>query len=140
MKELKFRAWDKQFKFWVNPEIVSRWAIYSFEHPSSITHEITQFTGLYDKHKNEIYEGDIIKYSFKTKQTLSYPPITHVDPGWEIWEINYIAPSFVYVIHSQSNSYYGELPSKPRVTSLHYLNAVEVIGNIYENPELLHPK
>lgn len=96
-----------------------------------------QFIGLLDKDDKEIYEGDILKYSFETKRKLGFPYTESKDPGYEIWEIKYIAPSFVYIIHSQHNSYYGELPAKPRVISLHYLNAVEVIGNIYTDPELL---
>lgn len=92
-----------------------------------------QFIGLTDKNKNEIYEGDILRMSFETKRMLGFPYTESKNPGWEIWEIKYIAPLFVYVIHSQNNSYYGELPSKPRVISLHYLDAVEVIGNIYES-------
>jgi uncharacterized phage protein (TIGR01671 family) len=96
-----------------------------------------QPTGLTDKYGKEIYNGDILKYSFQTKEKI-YPPYTiFYAPGWQIWEIKYIAPSFVYIIHSQDNSYYGELPSNPKVISLHYLNAVEIIGNKYENPELL---
>jgi len=96
-----------------------------------------QFIGLLDKNKNEIYVGDILKFSFQTKKMLGFPYTESIDPGWELWEIKYIAPSFVYVIHLQSNSYYGELPAKPRVISLYYLDVVEVIGNIYENSDLI---
>jgi len=95
--------------------------------------------GLQDKNGNEIHEGDILRYSFQTKVTISTGD-EHFDPGWEIWEIKYIAPSFVYIIHSQCNSYYGELPAKPRVNSRHYLHTIEIIGRVDENPELLNGK
>lgn len=60
MRKIKFRVWDKQFKVWVDPEIVARWAMYVLENPSSIAHEIMQFTGKIDKKGKEIYEGDIV--------------------------------------------------------------------------------
>lgn len=135
MREIKFKVWNddsKRMNFisLTNENCGCGWI------QSPKTH-FMQFTGLHDRTGKEIYTGDILKYSFQKKQTLSHSVIESINPGWEIWEIKYIAPSFVYTIHSQDNSYFGELPSKPRVISLHYLNAVEVVGNIYEHSHLL---
>jgi uncharacterized phage protein (TIGR01671 family) len=151
-RENKFKGWDtKRNKMYSasemgNDELTINPDGRGFVNVSSTDQKISQympyiiplqFIGLLDKNKNEIYEGDILKYSFQTKQMICFPYTERINPGWELWEIKYIAPSFVYIIHSQSNSCYGELPAKPCVISLHYLHAVEIIGNIYENPELL---
>lgn len=74
------------------------------------TTELMQYTGLKDKNGVEIYEGDIIK-----ERIGSY------------WQIDPRVVESVWDLHVEMNhddSYY-------RVVE------VEVIGNIYENPELL---
>lgn len=93
---------------------------------------VGQYIERKDKNNKEIYEGDKLKYSFETKQTIAPPYLESNDPGYEIWEIQYISPSFVKIIVEQDNSYYGELPSKPRSIPLNYLDAIEIIGNIYD--------
>ncbi len=137
MKETKIRAWNKKEKKFVSQDIVDLWAIFTLESHEGSSYVMMQSVGLKDKNGREIYEGDILKHSFQTKIKIMFPYTESNNLGWEIWEIKYIAPSFMYIIHSQDNSYYGELPSKPREISCHYLPSVEVIGNIFENPELL---
>jgi uncharacterized phage protein (TIGR01671 family) len=88
--------------------------------------ELREFTGLHDKHGKEIFEGDIVKFT------------NHLN-GQELlrqckWDIKY--PSFVFCrLDQQSNEDIGGWKF------LHYLEsttgAMEIIGNIYETPELL---
>lgn len=80
-----------------------------------------QFTGLLDKSGKEIYEGDIVEY----EQPRRDPPT-----GKEWWEkarapIVYEAPQFMYQLSERSyrDIFAGE--------------HMEVIGNVYESPELL---
>lgn len=77
-----------------------------------------QYTGLEDKNDKEIYKGDIVKYSF----------IVETDEGLEtkegIGEIRISPRMGVYIYHGRGVSHVGK-------------KTLEVIGNIYENPELL---
>lgn len=109
--------------------------------------ELMQFTGLKDKNGKEIYEGDIILIpSFKTfeysdsKKTSGYERKIDVkfliewrNLGWELkmlnppkWETEY-GHSHSVILNSNGN--YGHLD---------YWKIVFIVGNIYENPELLN--
>ena len=71
MREIKFRAWDKELKEMFYPSSISwknkiMWVCgshgknkleYEIEKPRT---ELMQFTGLLDKNGKEIYEGDIV--------------------------------------------------------------------------------
>lgn len=69
MREIKFRAWDKEKKDWVkyfdylinhNGEILMLFEG-DWEVVKSERYILMQFTGLKDKNGKEIYEGDIIQ-------------------------------------------------------------------------------
>ncbi len=74
---------------------------------------IGQYTGLHDKNGKEIYEGDIVKIKYRDE-----------DIGKVIYEHNGFS-----IDVTNMNKNYG------RVSFVN--NFIEVIGNIYENPELL---
>ena len=82
---------------------------------------IMQFTGLKDNNGKEIYEGDIVKHPDADEPE---------DLGWEIIFENYaFRGKMVRIIAGE-----GELTEFDN-----YFADCEVIGNIYENPELLNP-
>ena len=125
MREIKFRAWDndKMYKCIVgNTDVKDNdyicplvWDKERKDWLHSDTCKIMQYTGLKDKNGKEIYEGDILLYLTKTKTVVSYKNGAFVR--------NY----------RNSNMYllYDTLAVDG------CLEDYEVIGNIYENPELL---
>ena len=77
---------------------------------------LMQFTGLHDKNGKEIYEGDIVKIVGRIKE----PQIV----GWDVEQGRFC---FVYETGEPMRDFHirTEVPR------------FEIIGNIYENPELL---
>ena len=131
IREIKFRAWDKKTKKMsenFNPfkdvttsqdDAWVSWTSYGdydkWDLGTDNKFEIMQFTGLKDKNEIEIYEGDIVKWSSSTKH----------DEINTIGEVHY--EGVVLCIGTgQRVSEHG-----------HYPETLEVIGNKYENPELL---
>jgi uncharacterized phage protein (TIGR01671 family) len=90
-----------------------------------------QFTGLKDKNGKEIYEGDIVK-AFDLVYDIRFGEARNTSRNlfWVGWYM---------VCHNESG---------PHDNTKHYCipfnklasNEYEIIGNIYENPELLAPK
>jgi uncharacterized phage protein (TIGR01671 family) len=134
MREIKFRAKRVDNGEWVygyyesNP-LTGKSHIFSFDNECSYVYEVKpetvgQFTGLLDKQGREIYEGDIVKICV---------PNTAVDEE-EMDNFKLITVE----IYFENGSFWfqGEGCTD---CNWHFYNAGEreVIGNIYENPELL---
>jgi uncharacterized phage protein (TIGR01671 family) len=87
---------------------------------------VCQYTGLTDKNGNKIFEGDIVKYiPSKTILQVLYIngafAVTYIPNGYSPinWEIEYEGEDYDFAISND------------------YLTRLEVIGNIFDNPELL---
>ena len=112
MIEIKFRAWNKVKKEMVTDAINN--CKDSFElilkHPQ--IYEIMQYTGLKDKNGVEIYEGDIVDIPrgqvYFSKSMF----------GWFVEPSN--TPSIKIALYQFADH-----------------SEIKVIGDIYENPELL---
>ena len=123
MKEIKFRVWNTETnKMITNVKEMGVFAlqsIYTIDEflviPTNEKYPLMQYTGLKDKNGIEIYEGDIIKYDFNE---LNY--------RIEFLNAEFIARRFYENIE---NLY---------PTEFDYGKECEVIGNIYENKELLN--
>lgn len=114
MREIKFRAWDT-----VDNEFVNTIGMSLSLLSLNTRYKFTQYTGQKDnsKRKTEIYEGDIIRANI-----ISFSITT-------MGEIVFDVEHSVYCSKNEGG-----------LTQLQNLNKFEVIGNIYENPELLEKK
>jgi uncharacterized phage protein (TIGR01671 family) len=86
-------------------------------------HTLTQFTGLKDKNHKEIYEADIVTYG--TEDDIINAIVEFAEEDSE--ESMCLSGFRMFVINSAD--YPEELEDNDY--------CMEVIGNIYENPELL---
>lgn len=113
MREIKFRAWKNNF----HGKGDWRWSmsyqdIYGLDEyfgllRSCSDYKLMQYTGLKDKNGTEIYEGDIVKAVGKYDYKFKARQIEFIDGAFKVIGYGLCAA------------------------------LVEVIGNIYENPELL---
>ncbi len=118
MREHKYRAWDKVEKEMTPWEDIlgNLWLYVSGNYAEK--YPLMQYTGLKDKNGKEIYEGDIVeqwqrKFPFDVEEYYS-----------EKGAVEYKAFLGRYVFGS-------------RALEEDNLERAEVIGNIYENTELL---
>lgn len=129
MREIKFRAWNKRDGEWADINQLTDWGsceitacvgmgnkIYPYQTmriESDAIYELMQYTGLKDKNGKEIYEGDVV--SIKPNFHIAEP---HVVVNWDKDELAWSFGCHTFVIDGA-------------------LDEIEVIGNIYENEDLI---
>ena len=130
MREIKFRAWDAENKEMLKVQELDfedtfyggRLSIRTDQYNDYFDMEdmiLMQYTGLKDKNEKEIYEGDVVKFDYRQ------------DENFEI-----VFEDGAFWIRSKYNEYVSlheviEICKRPNNWQ------IEVIGNIYDNPELL---
>lgn len=134
MREIKFRAWDEKYKEMVYVDL--RFLVENFNRDNVSfgdgnleSYKWMQFTGLKDKNGKEIYEGDILdiiaEHSHYHKRVVEF---SHRKMG--------------FVLRKKHN---GESYNDGEISSYSQSHGKimdhEIIGNIWENPDLLnHPE
>ena len=122
MRTIKFRAIGKGgvMRSWEDLQNIHVHTLFTMSQPELI---LMQYTGLKDKNGVEIYEGDIVSY--------------HNDRHIGVIEYSTTGGMVGYIINfdAHTKGLYWEAAEL-------YIqkNVFEVIGNIYENPELLEHK
>jgi len=115
MREIKFRAWDGE-EMWHGDLSSSIWTDGTVQYNLS---KYMQYTGLKDAKGHEIYEGDVIS--------------DHVGSGCVQYVDYYGAFRVNYFGTTRAKWFYDYILKGER-------ESIEIIGNIYENPELLEEK
>ena len=131
MREIKFRAWIESTKNMMyldfkNKNIhqsrmnVALFSDYIREEGWAV---LMQYTGLKDKNGKEIYEGDVVK----------------IDAGYS--GDHFYRESLGIITWDEDRWYPNNPKEKDGITwqDFNYRMDVEIIGNVYESPELCQP-
>lgn len=146
MREIKFRAWDLTEKVMLTSK-----DMYDIGNPFTEIHVANgdqdyrvnddketefipmQFTGLHDKNGKEIYEGDVIRLS-------------EGHPHWISKNMKVVFYQGSFCIEIIGHDYHFDTPTafityfdacENHDLPEPYTQYIEVIGNVYENPDLL---
>lgn len=123
MREIKYRMWNKkenkmyevgEINFDYKRIFMKNYNMYIYSSYSFEDVELMQFTGLHDKNGKEIYESDIVEV---TRQCI-----------WEKGIVVFIDGCFFIKVKETLLALYECEPNNYEL---------KVIGNIYENPDLL---
>ena len=119
MREIKFRAWNPKeanpHMFYFDLELIR-----NDENEANWQNMecVMQYTGLKDQNGKEIYEGDVVGYNRDRGQVIRH----EITAKREVYGHGHSGESAFSGF--KIDGYYG------------YPSDVEIIGNIYENPEL----
>lgn len=114
MRDIRFRCWDKMLNRMITyPRLEELFMHYEHE---LTRYALMQFTGLYDKNKKPVFEGDILKDYWKEKDINIISKVIWFNFGWHIENsLN------IYRMDESIGNY-------------------EIIGDVYTTPKLFKEK
>lgn len=125
-REIKFRVWDIELHMWINN--IGMGKNNTLCKGTEKRFAVMQYIGLKDKNGNEIYEGDILcNDEYQTWEWRGVVKFSHGVFGAE------------WLSNVKSQSMVGSWGQKHNIRTLDddIVERQIIIGNIYENPELL---
>ena len=126
MREIKFKTFDKYgvMRHWEfdknGKDLVFSMAMYEGD-------KLMQYTGLKDKNGKEIYEGDVLEYDGEKVECEKCGNKQLYYSSHKLYEIKWNEELCEFDCENDENS----------MSSCIWQTEMEIIGNIYENPELL---
>ena len=95
-----------------------------------IEETIGQYTGLKDKNGTKIYEGDILCMTFSNEWT-------HNEERKIYYSVKFTDGMFATFYKDYENGQWEDIEDNRLDKALIEVDKLEVVGNIYDNPELL---
>ena len=111
MKDVKFKVWDKILHSWSKNthRFLHNEGVLTLD--SGDRYDFVQWTGLLDRHGDEIYEGDIVRFLASGVRDS----VTFGDCGFWL----------------------SDIPMSELCIGRNVTDEIEIIGSVHENPELL---
>lgn len=129
---IKFRAWDKISGMFCSVSwacgIDNSGFIYPCETKPKTDIVLMQFTGLLDKNGKEIYEGDVLKGSWEHEEGNVF----EFDSAQVLWDKRTCSFAIPETFSKET-----KVPYQNYRNFMWQIRSCEIIGNIYENSDLL---
>lgn len=147
MRDIKFRAWDKNRKGFINGfnmigfstgQGAPKRKLKRFSNEwNEEDIELMQYTGLKDDEEKEIYEGDVIQFTWEENSCWgkagTYKGYVRFKEG--VFEVVYIGREKI-TISDDGGRHVNSTEDDIR-SLMSWSEDIEIIGDIYKNPELL---